>query len=198
MAYPIEKEQELQAKSRAGRSGGKAITKAKTEAARSNGAIGGRPKTQSETQSKTQSETQSETKPKPKVNPTERKGKEEERKGKEEEPRARTAEAVLVPAPDQKTVDEMDLIAARDQATNAKVNSEPLKITWQDWRLTRRIGIARTGEDGDVDAWKLLWNRAGKEIMNEMYAALEPNLGKGKCLWYSTALAWINDRYEDK
>jgi hypothetical protein len=92
----------------------------------------------------------------------------------------------------------MDLIMAKDQATNAKVRSELMRVSWQDWRQVRRIGVARAGEDGDMDAWKALWNRAGEEVMTKMYAAILPTLPAGKRLWYTQALDWINERYEDE
>jgi hypothetical protein len=108
-----------------------------------------------------------------------------------------TCARTTVPAPDPKTIDEMDQIMANDQATNVKVNSEPMQVSWQDWRQTRKLGIARTGEDGDMDAWKALWTRCGEEVMTKMYDAITPTLAPGKRTWYAMALDWINERFED-
>lgn len=96
---------------------------------------------------------------------------------------------VLDPSLDQQIQD----IMATDQATAAKVASEPMKTSWLDWRASHAlVGIARTGEDGDGEAWRHLWNTYGAECFDPMYADLVKRLQAGKKIWYSMAAEWLN------
>lgn len=82
-------------------------------------------------------------------------------------------------------------IMQADRNISAKVAAEPMKASWLDWRQSRRIGISRTGEDGDMDAWKSLWSYYGEEIMSAMYVRLEKKLLPGKKVWYAMAAEWL-------
>lgn len=173
-AYPHDKQGEIQGKRNGGRSGGKAITQAKGDSARANGALGGRPKTQAITQAETETETQAE----PKVNPTEG-----ERKGRE-------GEGESTPDPSDQQIDD---IMKTDQATAQRIASEPMVYSWQDWRREHpRIGIARTGEDGDMEAWRDLWKIYGRVCFDGMYSYVLPYVVDGKKIWYAQAAEWLN------
>ena len=102
------------------------------------------------------------------------------------------------PTADPAAVAEMENIMAKDQVTAARIAAEPMIISWQDWRAQRRIGVGRTGEDGDTDAWRGLWNYHGDEIMTVMYDRLIPTIAANKKLWYSQAAEWLAANTEEK
>lgn len=91
---------------------------------------------------------------------------------------------------------EMESIMAIDKATAARVAAEPVKESWLDWRAQKRLGIPRTGEDGDLEAWKYLWKEYGKEIMDDMYAVLIQKIPASKKIWYPQAAEWLSDHYK--
>ena len=103
--YPVEREEEIQAKRLAGHQSGSIRGGAKAEAAKANGAMGGRPPKTRELGKITQAETQAETEAHPKFNPTERKGKGKEGEGEEAETQAPTAEPALPADPQTSPMD---------------------------------------------------------------------------------------------
>ena len=101
----------------------------------------------------------------------------------------------VVPDPADQQIDD---IMQTDQATSARVASEPMVYSWQDWRREHpRIGIARTGEDGDADAWRDLWKTYGRECFDAMYAPMINRLADGKKIWFSQAAEWLNQHTQD-
>lgn len=89
-------------------------------------------------------------------------------------------------------------IMKTDQATSARVAGESMVYSWQDWRREHpRIGIARTGEDGDADAWRDLWKNYGRECFDAMYAPTIKRLADGKKLWFGQAAEWLSKNTQD-
>ena len=109
-------------------------------------------------------------------------------------PNPKEEDSVRVTAHDQQIEDIMQI----DQATAARVASEPMVYSWQDWRREHpRIGIARTGEDGDADAWRDLWKTYGRECFDAMYAPVIKQLAPAKKIWFSQAAEWLNQHTQD-
>lgn len=109
-------------------------------------------------------------------------------------PNSKEEDSARAPAHDQQIED----IMQADQATAARVAGEPMVYSWQDWRREHpRIGIARTGEDGDADAWRDLWKNYGRECFDAMYAPTIKRLADGKKLWFSQAAEWLSKNTQD-
>jgi hypothetical protein len=105
--------------------------------------------------------------------------------------------AAHAPPPDQ----QIDDIMKTDQATAARIASEPVVVvySWQDWRREHpRVGIARTGEDGDADAWRDLWKTYGRECFDGMYRVVLDGIIEGKKVWYSQAAEWLAKNTKDE
>lgn len=84
-------------------------------------------------------------------------------------------------------------IFATDKLIAEKIKSEPMVYSWQDWRRDHpRIGIARTGEDGDMEAWRDLWKIYGRVCFDGMYSHVLPGVADGKRIWYAQAADWLN------
>lgn len=80
-----------------------------------------------------------------------------------------------------------------DKATLAKSQSQEVVYSWQDWRTEHpRIRIERVGE-GNMDDWRHLWKKYGREIMDIMYDRLVKALESGKVIWFNGANTWLNE-----
>jgi hypothetical protein len=63
---------------------------------------------------------------------------------------------------------------------------------WFTWRQTHdRLFFGRSDEDGNLASWQSLFNRAGVEVMDAMYAALLPTIPIKHRIGFSAAIAWI-------
>ena len=173
--YPTEKESEV---------------RAKRELARTNGQRGGRPK---RTDSGSQPETDS--KPTSVISPK-AEGNGMEWKGKEVSPAAASfvvpekSALIKAAAADLGFMDEMQ------PAPPAREFSP--RADWTLWRQTHpRLYIGRSDEDGCVDDWRALFDRAEAEIMDVMYASVVKTLANPKHgVGFRAAVDWINKNTE--
>lgn len=74
------------------------------------------------------------------------------------------------------------------------------KDDWLHWRQTHtRIFIGRSDEDGSAADWRALFDRAGTEVMDAMFAALVPTLTNPRHgIGYRAALTWIDRNAEEE
>jgi hypothetical protein len=64
------------------------------------------------------------------------------------------------------------------------------------WRMTRRIFIARSDEDGNAADWRRMLRNAGIDVMTEAYDALMPTLKHPKHkVGFRAITDWISERY---
>ena len=98
-------------------------------------------------------------------------------------------------------VAEDDLFSA-SPAEIAKATAPPPKpITdphnWLDWRRDHpQIWINRSGEDGDLEAWKHLWGTYNTEAFSIMYTTILKTMPPGKRIGYGQAAEWLSRNCE--